>query len=280
MGPGFLADVLSNLPKTNHPDLLVGYGNADDAGVFRLNEKQALVQTVDFFPPIVDDPFIFGQIAAANALSDVYAMGGRPLTALNIVAFPSTTMPGEILTEILRGGTDKIEEAGAIVVGGHSIKDKELKYGVAVTGLVDPAAIVTNAAAKTGDLLFLTKPLGTGIITTAIKRDAVDQQLIKTVTDQMATLNKVAAELMVRFGVKAATDITGFGLLGHAFEMAQASGVTIKLKAGSLPLLKKSIELAKNGFNPGGAKDNRTYLKDHVRFHELVASEMIFGTDS
>ena len=253
-----------------HPNLLVGFNKADDAGVWRIDDKTALVQTVDFFPPIVDDPYYFGQIAAANALSDVYAMGGRPLTALNIVAFPSSTMPGQILADILRGGLDKIEEAGAVVVGGHSIKDKELKYGVAITGIIDPNRVVTNSGAKVGDKLFLTKSLGTGIITTGIKRNVVSAELTKQVIRQMAELNRTAAELMVQFGVTSATDITGFGLLGHAFEMAHGSGVGMKLYSGAIPLLPEAIRLAGEGVNPGGANDNRGYLEDKVTIAATV----------
>lgn len=228
------------------------------------------MQTVDFFPPIVDDPYAFGQIAAANALSDIYAMGGRPLTALNIVGFPLSTMPIEILTEILRGGNDKIEEAGAVVVGGHSIKDKELKFGVAVTGIIETDKVVTNAGAKPGDVLFLTKPLGTGIITTGIKREKSSTNAAEAAIRSMTSLNAKAAELMVRFGAHAATDITGFGLLGHAYEMASASGVTIRISAGTLPLLPQAVELAAEGMIPGGAKDNREFVEPHVRIEDSV----------
>ncbi len=265
-----MAEALKNLTQSDHPDLLVGFNKADDAGVFRLTDELALVQTVDFFPPIVDDPFSFGQIAAANALSDVFAMGGRPLTALNIVGFPLADMPPQVFTEILRGGNEKIQEAGAVVVGGHSIKDKELKYGVAVSGIVHPSHIITNAGAVVGDCLFLTKPLGTGIITTAIKRQAVDPSLIDLVTRQMAALNKTAAELMLQHDVHAATDITGYGLLGHGYEMAEASGVSIRIAAGAVPLLPEAARLAGEGMNPGGAGDNRDYLTGHVRVDENV----------
>lgn len=259
-----MAEALKSVRQSSHPDLLVGFNKADDAGIFRINDKQALVQTVDFFPPIVDDPFWFGQIAAANALSDIFAMGGKPLTALNIVGFP-TNLPLSILGDILRGGAEKIEEAGAVVVGGHSIKDKELKYGVSVTGIIDLDKIITNAGAKPGDKLFLTKPLGTGIITTGIKRNAVAQELIDLVVKQMATLNRPGAELMVTFGAHAATDITGYGLLGHAYEMASGSEVTIRIFSDQLPLLPDAITLAGAGMIPGGAKDNREYLQGHVR---------------
>ncbi len=260
-----MAEVLKDLPQAEHPDLLVGFNKADDAGVYRLSESQALVQTVDFFPPIVDDPYFFGQIAAANAVSDVFAMGGRPLTALNIVGFPASKMPKEILTEILRGGNDKIEEAGAVVVGGHSIKDNELKFGVAVTGIVDPRRVIRNDGAKTGDVLFLTKPLGTGIITTGIKRNAVDADLMRRVIEQMAALNQTAAELMIKYGARAATDITGYGLLGHAFEMADASGVSFEIDAGKLAVLPEAVVLAAQGMNPGGANDNRAFMEGRVQ---------------
>jgi len=246
----------------SHPDLLVGYNTADDAGVFRISDDQALVQTVDFFPPIVDDPYAFGQIAAANALSDVFAMGGRPVTALNIVAFPKGALPPKILTEILRGGGDKVTEAGAMLVGGHSINDKELKYGLAITGLIDPNRILTNSGAKIGDRLFLTKRLGTGLVTTGIKRNAVGDSQIAEVTEQMAALNRSAAELMLSHGVNSATDITGYGLVGHALEMAEASNVTIRFETSRLPQLAGVLELAEQGMIPGGAKANREFAEN------------------
>ncbi len=261
---------MKNLPVTHHPDLLVGFNKADDAGVFRISDDLALVQTVDFFPPIVDDPYEFGRIAAANALSDVYAMGGRPITALNIVGFPDGTMPESILGDILRGGTDKIEEAGAVVVGGHSVKDAELKYGVAITGLIDPHRIITNSGAQPGDAIFLTKPLGTGLITTGIKRGAVGPELVTLVTEQMGRLNRDAAEAMIAVGVHAATDITGFGLLGHAFEMADGSEVTIRLLADSLPLMPEATRLAAEGMIPGGANANREFMIGKVRVSESI----------
>lgn len=270
-----MAEALRNLPQSEHENLLVGYNKADDAGVFRISDNLALVQTVDFFPPIVDDPYHFGQIAAANALSDVYAMGGRPVTALNIVAFPSADLPKEILSEILRGGYEKIEEAGAVIVGGHSIKDKELKYGLSVTGLIDPNRIVTNAGAQTGDILFLTKPLGTGIITTGIKRRAVDSTLEDVVIRQMAQLNRDAAEIMLRHGVSAATDITGFGLLGHANEMAAASECTLRIEADKLPVMARARSLAREGMIPGGAKSNREFLVGKVSISDKIDSDLI-----
>lgn len=263
------------MPQSKHPDLLVGFNKADDAGVFRLSENLALVQTVDFFPPIVDDPYWFGQIAAANALSDVFAMGGKPLTALNIVGFPVSTMPLSILTEILRGGAEKVEEAGAVVVGGHSIKDKELKFGVSVTGIVDPHKVVTNSGAKPGDVIFLTKSLGTGLITTGIKRGKVGDDLAMVAIQSMAALNRTAAELMVKHGAHAATDITGYGLLGHAHEMAAGSDVSIRIKATALPLLPDVLALAELGMIPGGANDNRTYLEPFVSIAATVHKNLV-----
>jgi len=261
-----LAEALKEIPQSTHPDLLVGFNKADDAGVFRINDRQALVQTVDFFPPIVDDPYNFGRVAAANALSDIYAMGGTPITALSIVGFPSG-MPAWVLTDILRGGNEKIEEAGAVIVGGHSIKDKELKYGLAVTGLVDPARVMTNAGARPDDRLYLTKPLGTGLITTGIKNNRVSTELATIVVKQMAQLNRKASELMMKFGATAATDITGYGLLGHAYEMAEASQVTIRIFSELLPLLPEALQLAEAGMIPGGATANREYLEGKCRFN-------------
>jgi selenide, water dikinase len=260
-----LAEALKTLPQSKHPDLLVGFNKADDAGIFRISDTQALVQTVDFFPPIVDDPFWFGQIAAANALSDIYAMGGRPLTALNIVGFPLGTLPTSIFTEILRGGNEKVEEAGAVVVGGHSIKDKELKFGVSVTGIVDLDKVVTNSGAIPGDKLFLTKRLGTGFVTTGIKRNAVSDELTQEAIESMAMLNRKAAELMVKYSAHSATDITGYGLLGHALEMASGSGVSIRIFADDLPLFPEVLELAEAGMIPSGANDNREWVTPHVK---------------
>ncbi len=264
-----MAEALKGIPQSSHPDLLVGFNKADDAGVFRINDRQALVQTVDFFPPIVDDPYYFGLIAAANALSDVYAMGGKPVTALSIVGFPAN-LEANILTDILRGGSEKIEEAGAVVVGGHSIKDKELKYGLAVTGLVDPQRVITNAGARPGDKLYLTKPLGTGLITTGIKNSRVSSELATIVMKQMAQLNRKAADLMIEFGANGATDITGYGLLGHAYEMAAASKVSIRIFSEFLPLLPEALELAAAGMIPGGAMANREYLEGKCAFVRAI----------
>jgi selenide,water dikinase len=269
-----LADVLKDLPQATHPNLLVGYNTADDAGVYRLSDELALVQTLDFFPPIVDDPYFFGAIAAGNALSDVYAMGGVPVTALNIVCFPQGTLEPGILTQILNGGQAKIEEAGAVVVGGHSINDRELKYGVSVTGLVHPDKVITNSGAKPGDLLFLTKRLGSGIISTAIKNDAATAEQIDAAINEMVMLNRIASELMVKHGATAATDITGFSLMGHAYELAAASNVSLEIDSGSLPLLSGALELASKKMLTGGSKSNREYLSEKVIIAESIDQPM------
>lgn len=247
-----------------HPNLLVGMNSIDDAGVYRLTDELALIQTVDFFTPIVDDPYFYGQIGAANALSDVYAMGGQPLTVLNLVAFPSKKLDIKVLGDILKGGADKVLEAGAVLVGGHSIEDDEPKFGLAVTGIVHPDQVVTNCGARPGDKLVLTKPLGTGIITTAIKAGMATGETEKEVSSWMATLNRDAAAAMVDTGVHACTDITGFGLLGHAMEIAQGSGVNLVIKAAKIPVLPGAKEFAAMGLVPGGAYNNRRYLGDRV----------------
>ncbi len=251
----------------------MGFDHLDDAGVYRLTEDIALVQTTDFFTPIVDDPFSFGQIAAANALSDVYAMGGRPLTAMNLVAFPIEKMNGSILREILRGGYSKIHEAGAIIVGGHSIDDTEIKYGLSVTGIVHPDRILTNARARPGDRLVLTKPLGTGIIGTALKGEIASQEAVKKITESMTTLNHAAYEVMVEVGVNACTDITGFGLLGHVMEMAIASDVGIAIKSQSVPIFPEAVEYATMGLVPGGTARNREFCSCRVEISGDISNE-------
>lgn len=267
IGPADLMEVLRNLPRAQpNPDLLVGLDTSDDAGVYRLSDELALVQTVDFFTPIVDDPYDFGQIAAANALSDIYAMGGKPLTVLNIVAFPISTLDKRVLSEILRGAADKVQEAGATLVGGHSIDDKEPKFGLAVTGLVHPDKVRTNAGAKPGDRLILTKPIGVGILTTSIKKDQLKLEETKYLTQVMSTLNKTAAEIMEPFSVNACTDVTGFGLIGHALEMAKGSKVGVKIHHKEVPLLPRVRELAVNGFVPGGTKNNFIHVQNDVIF--------------
>jgi len=274
LGPKFLAEALKDLPVETDCNLLVGYNKADDAGVYRINDHQALVQTVDFFTPIVDDPRHFGQIAAANALSDIYAMGATPSTALNIIAFPPKMNP-DVFSQVLLGGADKIHEAGAVIVGGHSIKDNELKYGLACTGIIEIDRIIRNDGAQVGDRLFLTKPLGTGIISTAIKRRIALEDDSEALTFVMAQLNKTASELMVKHTAHAATDITGFGILGHTFEVADASGVSIEINFDKLPLLDNVIKYAEAGALTGGANANKDYLKDKVKITKSLSKAQI-----
>ena len=232
---------------------------ADDAGVYKLTDDLAIVQTVDFFTPIVDDPYMFGQIAVANALSDVYAMGGRPLTAMNIVCFPIKTLDISVLRDILRGGIDKLREAGVVLVGGHSVDDPELKYGLSVTGTVHPKRILTKGGARPGDQLILTKRIGTGIITTAAKGRLAGEKGVETVAQSMAALNKTASEVMLQIGVNACTDITGFGLLGHACEMIQDSEVGFKIRSVSVPIFPETLSLARMGMIPGGTSRNKEF---------------------
>lgn len=253
------------LPRETDPNLIVGKETSEDAGVYRLNDNLALIQTLDFFTPIVNDPYDFGRIAAANALSDVYAMGGRPLIAMNIVCFPIGTMDKEILKEILRGGLEKIHEAGAVLAGGHSVDDVELKYGLSVTGLVSPDKVWTNGGAQPGDALILTKPLGTGILATAIKAGLISPEAEKQVIEVMATLNNKAAEVMSTYSVHACTDITGFGLLGHALEMARASEVTISIEVHKIPVLSEVLDHAGMGLVPAGSYANKNFCAGHVR---------------
>ena len=250
--------------------MLVGFETNDDAGVFQLTPELALVQTVDFFTPMVDDPYAFGAIAAANALSDVYAMGGLPVTALNILAFPTKQLPPAMLAEILRGGADKAAEAGVSILGGHTVEDDVPKYGMAVTGTVHPARVITNAGGRAGDRLILTKPLGVGIYTTAIKSGLLGEAETAEVCAQMAQLNKTAGEVMIRRGAHACTDITGFGLLGHLYEMTKGSGLGAELAFSRVPLLPRTLELARADEVPGGSKRNLEYLAPHLRFAEGV----------
>jgi len=269
-----LGKVLERLPQTSDPNLLVGTNTADDAGVYKLTDEIALIQTVDFFTPIVDDPYTFGQIAATNSLSDVYAMGGRPLTALNIVGFHTKNFPTDILVEILTGGHDKVHEAGAVIAGGHTIMDEELKYGLSVSGIVHPDKIVTNAGARPGDVLVITKPLGTGIISTALKSGKDLGELTAEVSRFMMTLNKAASEAMQEVGVHACTDITGFGLLGHAYEMAKGSKVSMRIVASKVPLFKEAIPLVSAGFVPGGTHNNRYYLDGKILLDTTISWEI------
>ncbi len=251
-------------------DLIVGLDRADDAGVYRVTDEIAIIQTVDFFTPIVDDPYWFGQIAAANALSDVYAMGGQPKTAMNLVAFPVKEMDISILRQVIQGGLDKMKEADVVLVGGHSVEDKELKYGLSVTGFIHPDRVLTKRNLHPGDLLVLTKPLGTGIINTAIKGALASSEAVHTVTLLMARLNRIPAELMQGYSVHACTDITGFGLLGHLTEMVQGSGFSVRLHADSIPVLPETIDYAAMGLVPAGAYRNRDFYQTLIRFEPGV----------
>ncbi len=248
----------------SHPNVLVGLTRPDDAGVYRLSDDTALVQTVDFFTPIVDDPFVFGQIAAANALSDVYAMGGRPITAMNIVTFPSDTMDIDVLREILKGGLEKTREADTPLLGGHTVKAPELKYGLSVTGVVHPDRILTNGGGREGDRLILTKPLGTGIISTALKAGMVSPKVAEAAAISMATLNRVPAEVAAQFEIHACTDVTGFGLLGHGVEMLVGSGLGMVLQSSELPVPAELQTLCETGLVPAGLHRNRKYFGTHL----------------
>jgi selenide,water dikinase len=253
-----LDQVLGSLPRIHNPNVLVGFDTADDAGVYRLSDDLALVQTVDFFTPIVDDPFTFGAIAAANSLSDIYAMGGVPISALSIVAFPGNSDP-EILKAILLGGLEKMREAGCAILGGHSVNDPEIKFGYAVTGTIHPDRVKANAGALAGDALVFTKALGTGVIGTALKRGIASPESVETATASMLTLNRAACEAMLRFDVHGCTDITGFGLIGHAREMAVASGVTLEIDTSSVRALPGALEAIRAGAVPGGLNNNRDF---------------------
>lgn len=263
VGAGVLAQLLEGIQVHSDPNLLVGFDRSDDASVYKLSEELALVQTVDFFPPIADDPYTFGAIAAANALSDVYAMGGEPKLALNIMAIPKK-MPKEAVHELLRGGYDKVYEAGALITGGHSILDEEPKYGLAVTGFVHPEKLLSNSGAQPGDVLFLTKPIGIGILTTAAKVDMVSEETYAKALQQMMTLNKSARDVIVKYRVHACTDVTGFGLLGHACEMAQGSDVELQLRVDQIDLIPEALELAIIGILPEGMYRNRDFAESFV----------------
>jgi len=274
--PGALAQVLCQLPQVTDQNLLVGFDSFADAAVYRLSDELALVQTLDFFTPVVDDPYLFGQIAAANALSDVYAAGARPLTALNIVCFPSRTLGTEVLREILRGGADKVLEAGALIVGGHSVEDPEPKYGLSVAGIVHPDRLVTNSAARPGDLLVLTKLIGTGLLLMANKADLAAPEEVEAAVNSMKELNRSAAEAMLAAGVQAATDITGFGLLGHARELALSSKVGLEISFAKVPVLRGALQAAAMGLVPAGTYANRDYvLPGLVLENEKAAGEQV-----
>lgn len=263
VGAGVLAQLLGDIRTHHDPNLLVGFDKSDDASVYKVSDELALVQTVDFFPPIADDPYLFGQIAATNALSDVYAMGGEPKLALNLLCIPES-MPKSAVHDLLRGGYDKVYEAGAIITGGHSILDEEPKYGLAVTGFVHPDRVLTNAGARPGDVLLFTKPLGIGVLTTAAKADLCPPGVLQQAYTLMTTLNKAARDCMVRYEVHACTDVTGFGFLGHAYEMAQGSGVALEIDTSAVDILPAALEFAKMGLLPEGMYRNRHYAEGAV----------------
>lgn len=265
IGPGTLAGILESLPKSGDPNLMVGIETSDDGAVYRVNDEVALIQTLDFFTPVVDDPYVFGQVAAANALSDIYAMGGEPKVALNIVAWPNCVNPA-LLGKILEGGASKVLEAGAVLAGGHSIQDDEPKYGLSVTGFVHPDKIFKNCGAKPGDVLILTKPLGTGIVNTAVKAEMASEEAKSEVIRVMTSLNKTAKRVIERHDVHSCTDVTGFGLAGHSIEMAEGSGVTIEIHMADLPIQKEAPELAKMGLVPAGAYRNRSFTEEKIDF--------------
>ncbi|MDX9905799.1 MAG: selenide, water dikinase SelD [Bacteroidales bacterium] len=269
--PQVLEELLKNLPAGFHPHVLVGNEQADDAAVYRINDQQAIVQTLDFFTPIVDDPYTFGAIAAANALSDIYAMGARPLFALNIAGFPSNRLPVEVLSQILKGASDKAAEAGIPVIGGHTVDDTEPKFGMVVTGIVHPDKIWRNSGARPGDVLILTKPIGTGILATAMKHGMADQQSINRTIELMLNLNKTAAEVMLDFPVSTATDITGFGVLGHLHEVISASRLDAEILANAVPVIPGAEEMAAAGIIPGGTINNLEFSNRFVKWDENIS---------
>jgi selenide, water dikinase len=275
LSPAALDKVLGKLPRQHDPNVLVGFDHADDAGVYQIASDQALVQTVDFFTPVVDDPYTFGQIAATNALSDIYAMGGKPLTALALVCFPEKA-DLEILERILAGGLSKMVDAGCFVIGGHSIRDDEPKFGYAVTGLIHPKKVLANAGAQPGDALIFTKALGTGVISTAIKKGKAEPAWIDATVQSMTTLNKQAAEVIQQgdFSIHAMTDVTGFGMIGHAREMALASNVSFCLHAGSIPVLPGALECIRAGYIPGGLNNNRDFAECVVDYEDGVPKDL------
>ena len=264
--------VLSKLPMVEHPDLLVGSATGDDAAVYRLDDKTAIVVTVDFFTPITDDPYEFGSVAAANSLSDVYAMGGRPLVALNVVGFPAA-LAVEMLGDVLRGGHDKAAEANCLIVGGHTVDDNEPKYGLSVVGLVEPGRQVSNAGAQPGDILVLTKPIGTGIITTGCKADVAPPGSVETAVETMATLNRAASEAMMEVGVNACTDVTGFGLMGHLTTMMRSSGASAHIAMSSVPVLPGVEELLAQGVAPGGTHRNQAGVESYVDWDAALTDD-------
>ncbi len=279
MGPGELQDVLKDLKHGDHPDLLVGLARSDDAAVYRITDDVAVVETVDFFPPVVDDPYVYGAIAATNSMSDVYAMGGRVIFALNVAGFPRE-FPKEVIAEIFKGGADKVAEAGGVVAGGHTVVDAEPKYGLCVTGLIHPKKLLVKGGLRAGDRLFLSKPLGTGVIATAAKADDCDPKVLEEAVKSMLRLNRAASEVAQECGVRGATDITGFGLLGHAAEMVEASGVGIEIKTRKLPLFDGALSLAEKGHFSGGMKRNRRHVEaslgpQRLFIHPSLAAHLV-----
>lgn len=277
VGAGVLAQLLEGIRVHHDPNLLVGFDKSDDASVYKISDELALVQTVDFFPPIADDPYLFGQIAATNALSDVYAMGGEPKLCLNIMAVPES-MPKDAVHQILRGGYDKVYEAGALITGGHSILDDEPKYGLAVTGFVHPDKMLTNSAARPGDVLVLTKPLGIGVLTSAGKADLLTEDTVAFMNRMMTTLNKAARDAMVRYRVHACTDVTGFGLMGHGFEMAQGSDVELTIDVSAIDFIPEAVEFARMGVLPAGMYRNRSFAEAGVDVGEteVAIQDLLF----
>ncbi|MDD4691523.1 MAG: selenide, water dikinase SelD [Eubacterium aggregans] len=274
VGAGTLSELLGDLKVHQDDNLIVGFDKSDDASVYKISDELALVQTLDFFPPIADDPYLFGQIAATNALSDVYAMGGEPKLAMNILCV-TESMPREAVHEVLRGGYDKVYEAGAIITGGHSIIDEEPKYGLSVTGFVHPDKVLSNSGAKVGDQLILTKPLGVGILTTGAKVDMVEPENLDRVMTQMTTLNKAARDVMVKYRVHSCTDVTGFSLMGHGYEMAEGSDASLAIWMDSIKVLPQALELAEMGILPAGMYRNRSFCEGEVAVDEGISRAMV-----
>lgn len=269
------AQVVRGLPKFNDPNLIIGTESFSDAGVYRLRDDLYIVQTVDFFPPLIDDPFLYGQIAAANSMSDAYAMGATIRTAMNVVGFPDKDLELEILHAILAGGAEKVMEAGGVIVGGHTVRDAEIKYGLAVTGVVSPESLLTNSAARPGDILILTKPLGTGFITTAAKAGKCSEEVLHAAIESMRLLNRFGSDRLCTSAARSVTDITGFGLAGHGAEMARASGVTLRLDVGRLPGLPGAVELGSSGFKTRASHSNREFLEGVMRIEPGVDPDRI-----
>ena len=270
-----MAYIVNHLPEYPNERVLVGPKTFADAGIYKISDDMATVSTLDFFTPVVNNPYDYGQIAAANALSDVYAMGGKPLTAMNILCYPIKSLDRDIVVEILKGSADKVNEAGAVIIGGHTLQDSEIKYGLSVTGIIHPDRIVTNAGARAGDVLVLTKPLGTGLVISAIKTNKVLEEHINLVTRSMVLLNKASSEAMLEVGVSACTDITGFGLMGHAYELAEASKVTLSFFAGRIPVFDGCERYVRMGLMPGVSKLSKKYLKDAIRIDPKVREELV-----